>query len=69
MATSDVNFDTSHLQGNVILDIEVHKMDNGMFKASGMGMEANHRDQAQAIRELQDKLESAITSGEIRPGM
>jgi hypothetical protein len=66
---SDINFDTSHLEGNVILDIEVKSNGNGTHKASAMGVEVNHKDQAQAIRELQDQLQQKILSGEIRPGM
>ncbi len=68
MGNEDSGF-TDYQNGNVILDIEVHKMDNGRYKASALGKESSHLDQAQAIRDLQDQLQSALLSGEIRPGM
>lgn len=66
---NDVNFDTSHLQGNVIFDIAIKNNGNGTYKATSMGCEVNHRDQDQAVRELQDQLQQKVLSGEIRPGM
>lgn len=66
--TNDSPF-TDYLKGNVILDMRVTKMDNGRYKASSMGLESNHLDQAQAVRDLQDKLQDALTKGEIRLGM
>lgn len=58
---------TDYQEGSVIFEIEVHKLANGMFKASGMGCEANHHDQAQAVLNLQDQLQHGLKSGEIRP--
>lgn len=58
-----------YLQGNVIFDMTVTKMANGMHKASCQGLEANHHDFERAVLELQDKLQEALLKGEIRPEM
>lgn len=58
---------TDHMFGTVILDIECHDNGNGTYKASCMGLEVNHRDQAEAVRQLQQKLEAGILDGTVAP--
>lgn len=58
---------TDYQEGSVIFDIAVSKMANGMFKASGMGLESNHHDQSRAVLDLQDKLQTGLRTGAIRP--
>jgi hypothetical protein len=63
------NSNTDHLQGNVIMEMEVTKMANGQFKATCAGMEANHHNSDHAVLQLQDKLQAALLSGDLRPDM
>lgn len=61
------NYD--YLQGNVIFDMDVNKLANGMTKASCHGLEVSNFDPEVAILQLQDKLQDALLRGEIRPEM
>lgn len=60
---------TDYQSGTVVMEMEVTKLANGMFKASCQGLESNHHDQSRAVIDLQTKLQDALASGEIRPGM
>ncbi len=63
------NSNTDYQQGNVIAEMRVTKLPNGMFKATSMGLESNHFDSAQAVRTLQDQLQESLLRGDIRPEM
>ena len=58
---------TDYQEGSVIFEIAVTKLANNMYKASGMGLESNHHDQATAVLDLQDKLQDGLKQGTIRP--
>lgn len=63
----DDNHMTDYQEGSVIFDIEVHKLANGMHKASGMGLEVSDYSEQNAILKLQDQLQAGLKTGEIRP--
>lgn len=55
--------------GMFVTDIEVTKLDNGMFKATSCGLEANDHNQENAIAKLQQRLNDEMAQGTIHPGM
>lgn len=60
---------TAYQDGNVILEMEVHKQPNGMFKASALGREHSSFSSEIAVTTLQQELEQAFLSGELQPEM
>lgn len=62
---------TDYQEGSVILNIQVNKLANGMFKASadGFDLSSSHHSQEVAIRALQDQLQTGLRDGSIRPEM
>lgn len=64
-----MNNSNAHLQGQLPrFNLQVTKMSDGRFKASGHGHEAFHDDQAAAVNKLTEKLHEAVLTGQLRPG-
>lgn len=59
----------AYLKGNVNFNMRVTKMDDGRFKASCQGLESFHNDQSAAVIDLQGKLQKALLTGELKPGI
>jgi hypothetical protein len=60
---------TDYQQGSVMMEMEVHKLANGMTKASCQGFEVSDYNQETAVVNLQNQLERALLEGQLRPDM
>lgn len=61
---------TDYRDGQFIPQVTVTKRaDNGQFDASACGITVTHRDSAEAVNRLTDKLRDGIDKGEIHPNM
>lgn len=60
---------TESLWGSFETPTELKRLDNGWWEASALGEKAVHYDQAQAINDLNAKLDEKITTGDIQPDL
>jgi hypothetical protein len=56
-----------HLYGSYEFATDVTKDDQGIYTAKAQGYSASHRDQGQALNDLNQKLAEAIQMGKLTP--
>lgn len=61
-------FGTDYLQGTFdSFETELKQLDNGWWEASALGVKAAHRDQSQAINDLNAKIDEKLQRGDLHP--
>ena len=63
-------FTTDHFDGAFDeFPTDIKQESDGTWVASALGLEARHRDQSQALNDLNAKLYDAVSRGELIPNM
>lgn len=60
-------FPTDHMHGSFEFHTNLKQLEDGKWVAEAMGISAIHRDREQAINDLNQKIDTAVVSGQLRP--
>jgi hypothetical protein len=61
---------TDHLYGSFEnFHTDLQQLEDSKWRASALGYSAEHTNRDQALNDLNEKLQTAITKGELRPDM
>ena len=60
-------FGTEHMFGSMEFETHLTQAPDGDWTASAMGLTATHRDREQSLNDLNQKIDTAVISGELRP--